>query len=605
MRMQGGYKGKILQVNLSAGKMTRQSIDMEQAMLLIGGRGLGTKFLWDRTKPGLDSLDECSPLYFLTGPLTGLAPGGAQTCLVFKSPGTEVTLGHAVVGANWGPELKLAGYDGLTVEGQSETPVYLLIHDEKAELRDARHLWGKGTMETEVKLKEELRDPFLRVLCIGPAGENLVRFACVQTEYFHAAARGGAGCLMGSKKLKAIAVRGTGTISVAKPQEFDHLWALTHANLQEARTRLARGYSLARWGSTISSIGHSDVSELDVKNYREAYHSDIDKIGGLEFERRCLVNVRSCFSCPIACMHVGVVRSGRFAGAIANPDFDSTGTIGAGCLVTDHDSLVYLNSLADNLGVDAASIGNVTSFAMECYEKGILKRADLDGIDLKWGNVPAMISLWQKIVHRQGIGELLAQGVKKASQEIGQGSEKFAMHCKGLEFAGYAPQAHHDRGLQYAVGDRGGCHHYGLTIAEQNQRALADSLCVCSWHMGVFISYDLYLKLLNAATGWDFAESDWNLVAERILLLGRAYNIREGMVPLRDDILPERVHSEPLTQGPKKGAIYPREEFEKDRAQWYKERGCDSAGIPTEERLRQLQLEFVLPELHRARGSAH
>jgi aldehyde:ferredoxin oxidoreductase len=533
---------------------------------------------------------------FLTGPLTGLVPGGAHTCLAFKSPLTGLTLGHAITGAQWGPELRAAGYEGLIIAGQAAEPVYLYIEDDRVEIRDAAPLWSLGTMATEIRLKEGAGNSRVRVLCIGPGGENKVRFASVQQEYFRSAARGGSGCLMGSKRLKAVVVRGGQAIPVARPQELSQAHEAIRARLTEARTQDRRGYSLARWGSTVSQTAHSDISELDVRNYREAWWDQVDAIGGLEYERRCKVRSRSCFGCPIACMQTGVIREGPYAGTLTNPDFDSSGTIGPGCLVTDFEGATYLSSLGDDLGLDNAYLGNVTSFAMECYEKGLLGKADLDGIDLTWGNVEAIIALWDKIVRREGIGDLLAQGVHVAAQEIGHGAEAFAMHVKGLSFAGYAPQAHPDRALQYAVADRGGCHHYGLTIAEQNLRALADSILVCSWHRSL-VPASLYRAALNAVTGWNMSEADWEETGRRILILARAYNIREGMVPLRDDVLPARVHRDALTWGPRAGAVYPREQFERDRAVWYQGRGCDEQGVPTKARLQELGLEFAVSAL--------
>ncbi len=593
--MSGGYKGQLLYVDLSQKAVRKEQLDSDTARAFIGGRGLGTKILWDQVGAGQDPLSAESLMMFLAGPLTGIAPGGSHTCLVFKSPLTEKTLGHPISGGNWAPELKFAGYDGLVVRGAADGPVYIYIHDETVEIRDARHLWGKSPVETETVIKEEMKDPNLRVMSIGPAAENLVRFTGVHHEYCHTAARGGGGCVMGSKKLKAVAVRGTHGIEVARPQEF--LAARTALEERLAIMRKARfGYWLSRWGAAINFSTISDSSDLDVKNHREGYWEDIDTLSVLEWEERCKVKSRSCFSCPIACLQAGVIKEGAYAGHFVTPKFDSTGTYGSGCLITDLYGVVYLNSLAESLGFDGESMGIVTSFVMDCYEKGILTRRDLDGLDLTWGNVEAVAELWKKIAKREGVGELLASGVKKAAEKIGQGAEKFAMHVKGLEMGGYLAQTSPPRGLQYAVGDRGGCHHYGLDIAEQNFRAWADSLVVCSWHRP-FVPREFYLKALCAATGWDLKDEDWDITAERLLTMARAYNIREGVRPLQDDVLPERVHTEPLTVGPKKGSLYPREQFLSDRAQWYRERGCDDKGVPTEAHLRNLGLEFTVPAL--------
>jgi len=241
---------------------------------------------------------------------------------------------------------------------------------------------------------------------------------------------------------------------------------------------------------------------------------------------------------------------------------------------------------------------------MECYEKGLLSRNDLGGLDLKWGDVEAILALWDMIVKREGIGELLALGVKQAAEKIGQGSEKFAMHAKGLEMAGYLPNG--VRGLQYAVCDRGGCHHFGVTIPEQNVRALADSFLVCAWHMiGLFgqMPLSLYLRMLNAATGWDITETEAISTAQRILTLARCYNIREGMVPIRDDVLPDRAHTEPLTKGARQGSVYERERFVTERGDWYRERGCDSQGLPLDDTLVKLGLEYTIPAIASKRGA--
>lgn len=601
--MTGAYTGTVAVVDLSNGAVTKESLPEEFLRNYVGGRGLGARLLWEWTKQGIDPIGPDNIIMFLTGPLTGIGPGTSQVCLVFKSPATAMTLGHALSGANWGPELKFAGYDGLIVKGKSPRPVYILIDNDKIEIRDAGHLWGKGSFATEDELKKELRDPLFRIMSIGPAGENLVRFASVQQEYFRSAARGGPGAVMGSKNLKAVVVRGSEPLNVADPETYYAARKVGHAKLADGRAKMRRGYTLKRWGSTISTVSHSDVSELNVRNYRDAWWDDVDKTGGIEYERRCRVKSRSCYSCPVSCMQLGVIREGPYAGYTVNPDFDSTGTIGPGCLLTDLNGMVYLSRLGDDLGMDDASLGNTVGFAMECYEKGLLSQSDLDGIDLRWGNVEAMVQMWHKIARREGIGDLLAEGVKRAAQKIGGGSEKFAMHVKGLEFAGYAPHAHADRGLQYAVGDRGGCHHFGLTMTEQNHRIWADSLTACSWHRS-FIEPQTYVDMLNPAAGWNLTVADWDLIANRMLTISRAYNIREGMRPLLHDVLPDRIHSEALRWGPKAGSYYPRDKFEADREAWYKERGYDAAGIPTDEILRNLGLEFTIPELEKVRAES-
>ncbi len=596
--MAGDYGARILEVDLSRRQSKVTIVDPGITSAFIGGRGLGAYLLWTGSPKNADPLDESAPVYILAGPLTGL--GGAQTAFVFKSPLTRMTLGHSVVGGHFGTELRQAGYDGLAIRGRADDPVYLRIDDGSVTFCDARGLWGKGTIQTENEIKSLLGDPRARVASIGPAGENGVAFASVQHEYFHSAARGGAGTVLGSKNLKAIVVRGRSEIPVADPAAFGPVWRGVMDKLRAARTGTRRGYSLARWGSTISFLPHTDIGELDVRNYREGSWDEIDKVSGLEYESRHRVKSRGCFGCPIGCMQVGVIRDPRFDPRATCPDFDSTGTIGPGCLVSDLSEMLYLNQFGDDMGFDNISLGNVTGFAMECYEKGILTREALDGIDLKWGNTQAMLALWNKILKREGIGDLLARGVREASREIGGGSERFAMQVKGSEFGGYTPQAHPDRALQYAVGDRGACHHFGLTRQEQNHRAWADSLVVCSWHEP-FVSREDYVSLINSVTGWGLEPGEWDATADRILMLSRAYNIREGADPVTEEVLPERVHKDALTMGPKKGAVYPIEDFLRDRAEWYRSRGCDERGIPTAQHLRELGLDLAIQEMDLAR----
>ena len=590
--MVGGYAGTILHVDLTNQKIEKRPIDFDDARLFIGGRSYGAKWLWDNTKAGNDPLGPDNPLMFLTGPLTGMAPGAAQTAVVGKSPATG-TIGHAMTGAHWGAELKFAGYDGIIFTGQSEKPVYLSINNDQVKLESADDLWGMSTLETEQALKDKAGDVSARVLCIGPAGENLILFASVNQELFHSAARGGMGALMGSKKLKAVVVRGTGKLVAVKPEAFMDIRKKVQQNFLDMRATTRRGYKLLRWGSTVSSVAHSDHSELDVRNYREAYWSEIDKVGGVAYERKIAVKCRACFSCPLCCHQVGIIREGIFQGYLVNIDFDNSGPLSSGILVDDLYAMSYLSRLADEMGMDGSSLGNVIGFAMECYENGVISKKDLGGIDLTWGNADAALELTHKILKREeGVGWLLGQGAKRAAEALGHDSIRYAMQVKGLEFAGYAPQAHADRALQYALGDRGGCHHYGLSLDDQNKRVWADSLVACTWHHA-FVKPAEYMEMLNYVTGWEYPMDEWLQYADRMLLMARCYNLREGLVPEKDDILPARVHDDALTWGPKAGAAYSRERFAKEKLDWYQVRGCDEAGYPKLDSLEKLGIGFA------------
>jgi aldehyde:ferredoxin oxidoreductase len=513
-------------------------------------------------------------------------------------------MGHTATGGNWSPELKFAGFDGVIIKGKASEPVYLFIHDGEAEIRSAKHLWGGSIVKTEVKLKEEI-DLLARVLSIGPAGENLIRYACVNNEYFYSGSRCGAGAVMGSKKLKAIAVRGTLDIPVADP---DALLELEETVYKELTSDPAALYMRKRWGSTTANISSSDRSTGPLWNWRESYWGDeIEKAGAFQFESRLRVKNRGCYGCPMPCNQMGVIRKGTWAGSFDIPDYDSTDLLHPNCGVVDPDGVFALSSFLDHNGLDSISTGNTLSWVMECYEKGILTKDDLDGVELTWGNVPAMFEMVEKIVRREGIGDLLAEGIRIASEKVGNGSDKFAMHCKGVEWGvgGAGNNRDQRETFCYVMSDHGGVHLYGTNIEGQNRMAIADSITICMRNMNFranSIQLPTLSRALKAATGWDILndQEDFNTLANRILILERAWNIREGLRPDRDDVLPERVFTEPLTLGPKAGtpaAIYDREQFKADKQEWYAARGCDEHGIPTKTTLKNLGLDFVIPTL--------
>jgi aldehyde:ferredoxin oxidoreductase len=599
-----GYTGAILDVDLTTRRVSTTPMDPTDAKRFLGARGVMTKLLWDRLPPGTTPFSPENLLLFFTGPLTGLLSGN-RTILRTKSPLTATTnglhlMGHAATGGQWGAELKYAGFDGVVVSGRAEVPVYLYVHDGDAEIRDAQHLWGRSVFATEVALKREL-DARARVLQIGPAGERLVRYACVNQEYFYSASRCGGGAVMGSKNLKAIAVRGTLDIPV---HDVEALLALEPLVYDLLRRDAAYLYGRYRWGSTTANISASDSSTGPVQNWREAYWGDeIERSGPLLWETQCRVKNRGCFGCSTPCNQLGIIRDGPYAGTFDIPDYDSTDLLHPNCMITEPNAVYALSAYLDWVGLDSISTGNTLSWAMECYEKGILSRDDLDGVELTWGNVPAMFALVEKIVNRDGIGDLLAEGIRIASAKVGQGSEQFAMHCKGVEWGvgGTGNNRDQREAFCYVMSDHGGVHLYGTSVEGQNNNAIADSLTICIRNVRA-LGVDTISQALQAATGWAHftSQEDWDRLAHRLILLERAWNIREGLRPDRDDLLPERVFTEPLTRGPKAGtpaALYDRAQFEADKQAWYQARGCDEHGIPTKSALRELDLDFLIPAL--------
>jgi aldehyde:ferredoxin oxidoreductase len=596
--MVNGYAGKYLDINLTDNSIKTFPVDMDIAKKMIGGLTYGLYLMWKRTKPGIVPRSSENLLIFSTGPISGLV-GTSRGTVVFKSPLTEL-MGHAESGGHWTSELKFAGYDGIVVSGKAERPMYLYVKDDYVEIRDAKDLWGKTTSQTDQAIVNELHDPFVQIVSIGPAGEHLCGEACIIHTGFHAFARTGGGCVMGSKNLKAVAIRGTkGFPSVANPERCCELLSSTamYAKSDVMRSAL---WGMSTFGTPSSQVASADIGRGIFRNFEEGDNPKVTQIGSPRQMRRNRVLDSSCFLCPVACLHQSLVRSGRFAGTYGQPDWDSSANLTQQCLMLDPDGLVYLNALCDDYGMDAEGVGGVMAWAMECYEKGILTEKDLDGLDLTWGNLDAEAKLLWKIVHREGIGNLLADGFKYFLPKVGRGSEKFAMQSKGAGFGGYQPWLFRER---YAVNNIGGHHNI-----DSPGSYISDSLLYCVFAgrlmpEGFKTGTEYYYALFNSVTGWNFSAEDFRKLGLIGLTLGRAYNIREGyggvMPPSEADIYPEKAHHA-LTYGAGKGKQYTREAFLADRAQYYAVLGYDEKGIPTKETLNKYGLEFTIKELEKA-----
>ncbi|EAX47179.1 Aldehyde ferredoxin oxidoreductase [Thermosinus carboxydivorans Nor1] len=599
--MPNGYMGKILEIDLTSKKITMIDTDMKLAEKFVGGRGMGAKYLWDRiTSPGLDPLSPENPLMFWTGPLTGTAiPGPSRITVCTKSANTSPlaspyphasTVAWSCMGGQFAPELKFAGYDGIIITGKSDKPVYIVIDDAKVEIKDAAHLWGKSTNQTDLLLQKEL-GPQFRTLYIGPAGENLVKFAAIISESSRAAGRSGVGCVMGSKKLKAIAVRGTNVVPVADPEGMIKLRKEMFATLESWNAY----DQWRRWGTASMLIASSQAGTHVTRNFREGTYEQVDKIGAPISEKEFWVKHRSCYQCPLHCMKIGQVTSGPYKGTIAEGPEYETGTMhGSNCLVTDLGGMMKSIELADDLGLDSITTGNILGFLMELYEKGIVTRADLDGIDMKWGNIEAMLAIQQKIAKREGVGDILAEGVKKAAAKFGQDAEKYAIQIKGQELAAWNIPANHGFAIVYGTSNRGACHQVGPTVEEQHRRTMCDTLVICRFpYYGIGTA--LYQKALNVITGWKLDDAGFFKVAERIWNLEKVFNAREGF-RRADDYVPKRFTTEAFTVGPKKGAILPPETQEKILDEYYTKRGWDvKTSLPGEAKLKELGLEDLVP----------
>ena len=622
-----GYAGKILRVDLTSGKVEKETLDEDFAKKFLGGKGFGGKILYEDVPPGTDPLSPENRVIISNGPLTGTGAFAPKCSFVTKSPLTGGWL-DCMLGGFVGPELKFAGYDVLVVSGKAPEPVYLHIDDEEVALRKASHLWGKSTHEAEINIKKELEDPKVKVASIGPAGENLVRFACITGDLYRQAGRGGVGAVFGSKNLKALAIRGSGKIELANKDEFiKHTRELNKA-LKES------GETMTTYGTMWLVDPMNDYGMLPTLNFQKAVFAGAKKINGDRLVKTLKTKDVGCHACTLRCSNFLDVKRSEFGPfQIEGPEYETTCLMGSNCGVDDLKAIAYLNLLCDQLGIDTMSTGNILAYLMECVQKKIITKKDLDGIDLKWGNYKAMVELVKKISSRDGIGDLLSEGVAKVARKIGKGTSSFAMHVKGLEIPGYDPRGALGMGLAYATADRGACHLRAWTIYEEvmgsmdrfspegkpmlvfarmHRKIIMDSLGICEM-MGLM---PLFASLLSDATGWevkplynrvheklleDFVIDGSGVgIGERIYNLARAFNIREGFGK-KDDKLPLRFFKESVPEGPLKGHPIKIRDFNKMLKEYYELNGWDGNGVPTKEKLVELGLEGIAKDMEAAK----
>ncbi len=550
--------------------------------------------------------------------------------MVSKSPLTGIWA-ESHFGGHFGPELKYAGFDALVVSGRSPRPVYLWVHDGTAEIRDASDMWGMDTYETTAAVRDDVGYPAAKVLSIGPAGENLVKYAAVITNSHDAAGRTGMGAVMGSKKLKAVAVRGFGSVRVADPDRFYEL-AL------EARDRVLgsdQAMELRRYGTAMLVEVKQAIGELPTYNHRSGVFEGFETIGSHHIRKNYWVATKACFACSLACKKKNLVRGGEFRGLFSGgPEYEGLYAFGSNCGVDYFPAVLKMNWLCNRYGIDVISAGVSMSFLMELRERGIIGEDLLGGVDLRWGNHEAMIEALELIARREGVGDLLAEGVREMARRIGGEAERYAMHVKGLEISGQDGRTHRSAGLTHAVAARGADHMRGLVTVDQlayrdvaaerfgedkadrvvdgyseDYKALAvkmhedayavrDSLIVCWYSVGwpPLFWVDDFSRVLSAVTGeesWSDVGEVW-LAGERIVNLKRAFNVREG-ITRRDDTLPERFTREPMPEGPGRGQVV---DLERMLDEYYELRGWDlETGFPTRERLEELGLSDVAEEL--------
>jgi len=598
-----GWNGKLLRVNLTEGTISREDLNMENARKYLGGRGLGTKIFMDEVDPKVDPFSAENKLIFMTGPLTGtFASSAGRYEVIAKAPLTG-TIGASNSGGHFGPELKYAGYDGIIFEGESDKPVYLYINDDDVQLRSAEHLWGKTVFDTtDELLKETCEDA--RVACVGPGGELKVLFATIMNDKHRAAGRSGLGAVMGSKKLKAVVVRGTKSLEVSKPKEFLE-------SCVDARNKLkahpVTGVGLPTYGTEVLVNILNQSGALPTRNWKDGgIFEHADDTGGEALRDKYLVRNKGCFGCNIGCGRVTRIPDGKFKGFGEGPEYEAGWSYGADCGVRDLAAICKANFICNELGIDPITMGSTIACAMELHEKGLVTREELGG-SLSFGDAEAIVEFTRKTGLREGFGNKLAEGSYRLAESYGQ--PELSMSVKKQEMPAYDGRGVQGMGLEYATSNRGGCHVRGyLTSPEilgvpvkldplvttdkaswlktyQDLTAVIDSAGIC-----LFTSFAIGLTeisdMLRSATGMSCSDEDVLKAGERIWNLEKLFNLKAGFTK-KDDTLPERLLKEPLPSGPAKGKVV---ELDTMLREYYQLRGWDEAGVPTESKLAELAL---------------
>lgn len=605
-----GYAGRVLFVDLTTGKTRIEKLSEETAKKYIGGIGLGMKLWLSNSKAGVDPLSPENPLVLALGPVSGtmFPTGGNGHAFISKSPATG-GVAEAVSHGTFGAELKRAGYDAIVLTGKAEKPVYLWLDDDSIQILDAETVWGKSPGETEDAIKDELGDYYIRVASIGLAGEKQSKIACIINDKTRAAGRTGLGAVMGSKNLKAIAVRGTRDITVAKPTEFMDMVKEFHERMKGPAAQKYRTL-----GTVENVMINNGLFCMPTRNYSSSHFEDADKVSGEALNERYIAKIIACNSCAMRCEHEALVKEGPYKGALARMEYDNLWALGPNCGVDKLDSIIKAAELCNYYGLDAQSTGVTISFLMDCHDKGLLSHEQLGGIDAHFGNADAVVQLVEKIGKREGIGETLADGVKVAAQKIGRNSAELAQQIKGLEVTGYDLRCLKTAALSAAVSFRGADHNrsgvYALDLKGKVDRlkaekgrgklvkdnedifALIDSLIVCKNAKGTFYKeLSDMAKLYTSTTGIEIKPEELGTAGERITTIAKLINVREGLTR-NDDTLPWKAMNQPISDdGPVKGAVVTQDELDLMLDDYYQARGWTVEGIPPKTKLKELGLQ--------------
>ncbi|MGY5853146.1 MAG: aldehyde ferredoxin oxidoreductase family protein [Candidatus Thorarchaeota archaeon] len=629
-----GYAGYYLDIDLTKGKIHKREMEKEWARLYLGGTGVAAKILWDRTGPKTDPLSPDNVLIAGTGPLTGVmfSPAG-RMMFAAKSPQTGIW-GESHVGGFLGPEIKFAGFDFVLLNGRSPKPVYLNLRDGEAELLDASHLWGKETDVTTNMIREDHKDPELKTAVIGPAGENQIAYGCIIVDYYRAAGRTGLGSVMGSKNVKGIAASGSLGLEA---HDMDAYLAANEVEMERMRDPLWTDSlaSLRKYGTTDLVAVINEIGRLPTKNHWTGFYEQAEEIGPEVIAEKYRIAQEACFGCELGCKYIIKVKEGPYqTDPIGGPEYETLMAFGSNCLNNNLESIFHMGKRCDLLGMDTISCGKTVGFALDLWEHGLLTEKDTGGLDLSWGNDESMVQLVEMIAKKEGIGELLSKGVRKAAEIIGGDAWMYAVHVKGLEASGQDPRAHQSIGLTYATNVRGADHLRSLSSLEElgypeiaaerfgadkaeaildimspthkgelvkdmeDLYALVDSAVICKyatmWPPVYY--YSTFTNVIAPLTGM----SEWadmkfvRQAADRISHLRRAYNHRLG-VTRKEETLPKRLLKDPMPTGPSKGGLPDLDEM---LDEYYDYRGCDKkTGFPMRERLESIGLDYVVEDL--------
>ena len=621
--MKHGYADQVLRINLTSSEITKEPLPKELVDTFIGGRGFVAKTLHDELPKDIDPLSPENIFVMATGPLSGhFLPSSGKTHFGCKSPATG-GYGDSNMGGHFGPAMKYAGYDMMILTGKAAKPSLLVIEDDKIEIREAGELWGMGSLIAEKKLKEQLGEDF-QIMTIGPAGENLVLFSCISHDFGRQAGRVGIGAVLGSKNIKAVAVKGTGSLPVPDAAKL-----LEEGKKAYAAIRLKPGFK--GW-TPEGTAGITDwlnkVGAIPTKNFTTSYWDQAEKINGAAILRELKITDKGCYCCPTPCGKYGKAKTKRNQVFVEGPEFETIGLLGSNVLLNDIHEVAHANYVCDELGLDTISAGVVVSWALECVEKGILTEKDF-GREIRFSDLDSVVHLLELISNREKLGDLLAQGVKIASEKTGQGSEDFAIQVKGLEWSGYECRNAPGMMLAYMTSDIG-AHHArawvlghdlagtaanvhdlissggeakalpkssvkdkaGNVIASQHLRPLFDMLGVCRLqYMELGFEVEHYEDLFEAVTGKKMSWDEMLAVSERVWHLTRMISVREVEGYGRHmDYPPARFMDEPVPDGPNKGHRISKPEVEQLLDDYYAARGWDENGIPTEKKLQEMGL---------------